>query len=626
MRSSPKAVFLVLPVILGLLAAGVHAAPAYVAGELLVKYKGTVGPDIMASIAAKTPRQSVNGGLDKIILKQGVSVEEAIARLGAEPAVIYAQPNFIKYGQAVPNDPLFSFEWALKNDGQAIPSSNGGDVSGFSDADIDADVAWDATTGDPSIIVAVIDSGIDYAHPDIVNNLWHNPAETNDGLDDDGNGYVDDLTGWDFVHNDNDPVDLNGHGTHVAGIIAAQGNDGSTMAGVSWRTSLMPLQVVDADGVTTSSAIVLAIHYAVDNGPRIINASYGETTYDQAEYDAISYANDNGVLVVAAACNNGVDNDSAPKPCYPSGYDLPNIIAVAASDQFDNRASFSSWGAVSVDLAAPGVSIISTYPQFDRVANTAFASGAQGWTFGGSPNQWGVSGGLLQDSPSGNYANNTNNWAMSPVIDLSGRSGCRVVGAFSSISLENNIDTLIVEGSGDGSTWSAFGELRSAAQLDGSDFYADASAFDNANPFYFRFRLQSNGSVVSDGVIISNAGVDCYGTHNQNAYAYLNGTSVAAPFVSGTAALVLARSGGLTVSQVRDRILNNVDQKSTLTGLVASGGRLNTAKALGLAADNTSGGSSGGGGGGVSPGLLVVLAGVIVRRIRKTARRTGRPV
>ena len=623
MSSTPNVLFPALSATLGLLAACAHAASGYVPGEVLVRYQGPVSSNVISSIAAKPPRRQLGGGFERIVLKQGITVEEAIARLGAAPGVVYAQPNYVKRSQAIPNDPRFNLQWALKNDGQAVPSSSGSDVSGFTDADIDANVAWDATTGDPSVVVAIIDSGIDYSHPDLTGNVWQNPNETKNGLDDDGNGYVDDVMGWDFVHNDNDPVDLNGHGTHVAGIIAAQGNDGSTVAGVSWRTTLMPLQVVDADGITTSSAIVSAIRYAVDNGAKVINASYGETTFDQAEYDAIAYANGKGVLVVAAACNNGVDNDTAP--CYPSSYDLPNIIAVAASDQFDNRASFSSWGAVSVDLAAPGVSIISTYPQFDRLGNTAFVNGVQGWTFGGSPDQWGVSGGLLQDSPSGNYANNANNWAMSPVIDLSGRSGCRVVATFSAISLENNIDTLIVEGSNDGSTWSAIGELRSAAQLAGSDFYADASAFDNANPFYFRFRLQSNGSVVSDGVAISNAGVDCYGVHDQNAYAFLDGTSVAAPFVSGTAALILAQSSGLTVSEVRNRILNNVDQKATLTGLVASGGRLNAAKALGLTADNNSGGPSGGGGG-VSPGLLVMLAGLIVRRSRKKAARARRPV
>lgn len=581
-----------------------------------MKYHGSARSKLATALAARPPRRPAPGGFERIVLRKNISVEEAIRRLTADPAVAYAQPNYLKHSQATPDDPLFSRQWALKNDAQAVPSSRGGDTAGFADADIDANTAWDAVTGDSSVIVAIIDSGIDSRHPDLAGNLWSNTDETVNGRDDDGNGYVDDIMGWDFVHDDNAPVDLNGHGTHVAGILAARGNNASTVAGVAWYAALMPLQVVDADGVTTSAAIVSAIHYAVDNGARIINASYGETTYDQAEYDAISYANDKGVLVVAAACNNDRDNDATP--CYPSSYDLPNIIAVAASDQFDNRASFpgggaSNWGAVSVDLAAPGVSIISTYPQFDRVANTAFASGAQGWTFGGSPNQWGVSEGLLQDSPDGTYANNADNWAMSPAIDLSGRSGCRVVGSFDSVKLQTNIDKLLVQGSRDGSSWTTLGQLRTSSQLAGSDFYADASAFDGANLFYFRFRLQSNDTVVADGVAISAAGVDCYAVHDQNAYAYLDGTSVAAPFVAGTAALVLAQTPSLTAGEVKDRILNNVDAKSTLSALVASGGRLNAAKALGLEPDSNSGGGSSGGGG-VSPGWLVMLAGLILRR------------
>ena len=617
MSSSAKAVSLILAIIFGLPVGVASAGHAYVPGEVVVKYKGS-RPAVVASLAADSALQPVNGGIEKIILKQGLSVETALAILSARDDIVYAQPNYLKRSQTIPDDPLFNVQWAIKNDGQVIVGVNGDTVAGFADADIDGDVAWNGTTGDAAVIVAVLDSGVDYTHPDITNNVWHNLNEAKDGVDDDGNGYVDDVMGWDFVHNDNDPIDLNGHGTHVAGIIAARGNDGSTIAGMAWQSSIMALQVVDADGVTTSSAIVSAIHYAVDNGAKIINASYGETTFDQAEYDAISYANDNGVLVVAAACNNGVDIDDVNnEKCYPASYDLPNIIAVAASDQFDNRAVFSNWGATSVDLAAPGVSIVSTYPNFDRVWTSSFVNGVQGWTFGGSPNQWGISGAILQDSPHGNYGNNANNWAMSPAIDLSGHSDCRIAVDFFSLNIEDNIDTLIIETSSDANSWSVAGEVRSAAQLPGGKYYADITAFDNANPFYFRFRFHSNNSVVFDGVAINSAGIDCYGGHDQNSYAYLGGTSVAAPFVSGTAALMLAQSGTLSVSEIRDRILSNVDKPSALNGLVSSGGRLNAAKALGLAADNVPVASGGGGGGDFSMGILVTLIGFVVGKFRK---------
>ncbi|MEM9541392.1 MAG: S8 family serine peptidase [Cyanobacteria bacterium P01_E01_bin.42] len=266
-----------------------------------------------------------------------------------------------------PNDTDFEHLWALNNTGQ-----NGG----TSDADIDATEAWDIQRGSKDIVVAVIDTGVDYNHEDFNGNMWRNLGEiAGNGIDDDGNGYVDDIYGYDFGNNDADPMDEilplvffgNGHGTHVAGIIGAAGDNDLGVVGVSPNVSLMALGVrnnVDSmnsgKSVLSVAAISESIRYAVDNGANIINASLGGQDYSQLEYDAISYANDNGVLLVASAGNASADNDLTN--VYPANYNLPNIISVAATDDKDNLAYLSNFGANTVELAAPGTQKFSTMP------------------------------------------------------------------------------------------------------------------------------------------------------------------------------------------------------------------------------------------------------------------------
>jgi PKD repeat protein len=230
------------------------------------------------------------------------------------------------------------------------------------DADIDAPEAWDIETGNSNdVVIAVIDTGVDYDHEDLAANMWLNEHELNGvvGVDDDGNGYIDDIKGWDFFSDDNDPDDENGHGTHCSGTIAAEGNNGRGVVGVSWNAKIMPLRFLGPDGGSTSDAI-LAIEYATMMGVDIMSNSWGGGGYSVALEDAISAANDAGILFVAAAGNAGTDNDVYPH--YPSSYNVPNVISVAATDSFDNLAYFSNYGLISVDLGAPGVSIYSTLP------------------------------------------------------------------------------------------------------------------------------------------------------------------------------------------------------------------------------------------------------------------------
>ena len=245
-------------------------------------------------------------------------------------------------------------------------SHNEGQSDGTVDADIDAPEAWDATVGRGNTIVAVIDTGVDYSHPDLQANMWVNADEIPaDGLDNDGNGLVDDVHGYDFANHDGDPMDDNNHGTHVAGTIAAVGNNGIGVTGINWHAQIMALKFLNAQGSGDTDDAIEALNYAVANGATVSNNSWGFSGgFSQALYDAIRAARDANHVFVAAAGNGnflgiGINNDATP--FWPASYDLENIVSVAAVDRNDAKPLFSNYGATTVDLAAPGVDILSTY-------------------------------------------------------------------------------------------------------------------------------------------------------------------------------------------------------------------------------------------------------------------------
>ena len=277
---------------------------------------------------------------------------EMLEQLQRSEHTSYAEPQFI-YRAYAPTDDYGDYLWGLHNGGVS-----GGTVG----ADVSAFDAWDRATGD-DIVVAIMDTGVDDSHPDLFDNMWRNPGEVaGNGIDDDGNGYVDDVYGYDFVDGDGFAEDNWGHGTHVAGIAAAVGNDGYGVPGLAYGAQIMALKFLDVDGGGYASQGAAAIRYAVDQGADVINMSFGGPGYSYAMRDAIEYAHDRGVMVSAAAGNESRDNDSSPS--YPASYELDNVLSVAATDRRDRLSSFSNYGD-SVDLAAPGSAIVSTWPGED---------------------------------------------------------------------------------------------------------------------------------------------------------------------------------------------------------------------------------------------------------------------
>ncbi|MHA2895487.1 S8 family peptidase [Bacillus cereus] len=283
-----------------------------------------------------------------------INMKELIQTLNKSPNIEYAEPNYIVSPAASSNDGYYNSLWGLKNIGQNIQGS-----VGSPNIDINVEEAWTKTEGSSNITIGIIDTGIDINHPDLKNNIWKNPDEIpGDGIDNDNNGYIDDIYGWDFVNNNNSVYDGTGdsHGTHVAGTIAAVKNNTIGVAGVAPQVKVMSLKFLGTNGGTISNAIK-AIEYAKNKGVKITNNSWGGGGFNQTLYDAIQQSNS---LFIAASGNNGTNADQTPM--YPAAYSLSNILSVASITNKGSLSSFSNYGKTSVDVAAPGTDILSTLP------------------------------------------------------------------------------------------------------------------------------------------------------------------------------------------------------------------------------------------------------------------------
>jgi subtilisin family serine protease len=321
----------------------------HVEGQFLVRYKGDVKS--LSRPGMQVSQHFTSGSALIKVAEKSLTVEVARA-LANDPNVLSVEADTIihAYTERRPNDPDFEKQWALEK--------------------IQAPTAWDRHTGSRNVVVAVIDTGVDYTHPDLSPNYWQNRGETgndadgndksSNGIDDDENGLIDDFRGWDFANDDNDPMDDNEHGTHCAGVIGAAGNNESGIAGVNWGVSIVGLKFLTGTGSGNLSNAVAAIEYATKLGVDVMSNSWGGGGFSDTMDAAVKAAADKGIIFVAAAGNWGSDNDAEPE--YPASYKYDNVIAVAATDKDDKLADFSNFGATSVHIAAPGVDIYSTVP------------------------------------------------------------------------------------------------------------------------------------------------------------------------------------------------------------------------------------------------------------------------
>ena len=341
--------------------------------ELLIRFRPNASLEDQRAVAASIGARQFSqlrgkSRLVRVVVGPAQTIESAALSLQNQPLVEAAEPNYLIYQDraghpkspqpfvairpqqaSTPNDPRFREQWALQN--------FGGNARLYG-ADIQVASVWAHNRGQRELRIAVIDSGIDFNHPDLKKQQWTNPKETRDSKDQDGNGYIDDVSGWDFVKDDSNATDENGHGTNIAGIIAAEGNNGIGIAGVLWKANLMSLRVLDADGVGDTASAIEALDYATEHGAQVINLSWGSDAKSLFLKDAIRRSAKYGVVVICSAGNDS--RDLAVRPYYPASFDLPNLISVAASDPADNLVPVSNFGVQVPTIAAPGAEILTT--------------------------------------------------------------------------------------------------------------------------------------------------------------------------------------------------------------------------------------------------------------------------
>lgn len=499
-----------------------------------------------------------------------------MAAYRADPTVESVQPNYIYHASQVPNDPLFSQQWGFSNTGQTILSAGGPDEPddvhnpGLARSDMGLTAAWDHITDCSSVIVAVVDTGINYNHQDLAANMW-----------DGGTSFP--HHGYDVLDSTNDPMDLNGHGSHVAGTIGAVGNNQLGGTGICWKVKLMAVRALDASGAGTSVTVFEGINWAVAHGAKVINLSLGEPSYDSSLDGAIANAAAQGTIVVAAAGNDGTNNDSSPT--YPCNFSEPNLICVAALDQSYALASFSNYGAGTVHIAAPGVNIASTW----NGAKTSVTDNLNsGWTFSSSTaSHWGYSTATFGNNTSYNllsdpanydrsahtYANSTTDKAYR-AFNLSGFDAALLNFAFI-LDLADSGDAVNVAAKSSGGD--PFANNSVLDTLSGStDGYGNFTSYDitscRTTTCTVGFELSSNSSGNSYGVGVLLFSIDKV-LLNATTYNILEGTSMATPHITGLVAMMMAFNPSYRYQDIINAIENGG------TGLAALAGKTTTGKA-----------------------------------------------
>jgi len=538
-------------------AAASAAAAQIVPGELIVRFApeasssartaalNRVGAD--ATTATRLPDTRL------VTLDDDADVRAAARQLAARSDVLWAEPNYVVHPARVPNDPDFGALWGLDNTGQTVEQTTGpgslGPQAGVPGVDVNVLPVWDITTGSAAVRIGVADTGVAY-HEDLDANL-------------------DTTLSRDFVGADigvTDPfADAHSHGTHVAGTIGAVGNNGIGVAGAMWNADLVALRVLGASG-GTSLQIANGFAYAGQIGLPIVNASLGSPSLSQAIWDAIRLSPN--TLFVVAAGNDGKDNDSIPD--YPCDYPEPNVVCVASIDNDGGRSWYSNYGAENVDLGAPGNQILSTVPTYDATAlavtSTWAHSGAgDAWTFDGGTSTWSTA---ISDNMDAVLT-------ADEVFDLTGRHGCSASVRWSADFPSG--EALLVLERGVGGLWDRIGvrATPTTARTEQFDLKADESS-----AVALRVRVVAGEDADGSTATVSGLGWRCVRSGSSSLYERMSGTSMATPQVAGVAGLLKAVRPDLTVAQLRTALLSTVTPTPSLTGVTATGGRVNAAAAL----------------------------------------------
>ncbi|MDD4135900.1 MAG: S8 family serine peptidase [Candidatus Shapirobacteria bacterium] len=584
--------------------------PKYAPDEVLVKFKkgqvNLANPGLMSLFREYNTRTNNDLEKDEVLesgnvvvykIKDGRSVEEVVNEVRLDSNVETVEPNYYSHISDLGTDDVDKNKlWGLDNFGQTITFDNGTTSVGTSGADIDLPRAWNISVGTSDVIVAVIDTGVAWNHPDLVDNMWDGSNCVNQSGETIVGGC---LHGYNFVTNSTNPapvltdLDSSSHGTHVAGTIAAKVNNGLGIAGVSQKIKIMALNIQSADGHFYSSDIVKAIDFAIENGVKIINASLAGSSYSSSEYDAINRFKTAGGIFITSAGNDSSDNETVHQ--YPSDFDLDNIVSVAATDNNDLLASFSNYGGTSVDVGAPGVEIYSTVSfRKDYIEDYLDYTN-------GSGSYWQVAntnvGKIFITDSRTPYSNNSDYTITSENVDIAAmvsnptkfvfKAQCYDVGTTDG-SGDAASDYVVLEFSDNGTDFvevSKFNKASISGLTTGScgstycsnTFNIDIGSSYLTSNFKYRLRWKTDSSLNTDtGCYVYDIKIVDYPENGTGAgYDFKDGTSMAAPHVAGLAGYLLSVNPSATYSQLRDIILSNGDAIDSLSGKTTTGKRIN---------------------------------------------------